>query len=75
MIGMTVVLFVLGLLPMIDNYAHLVGFGLGLLLGFALMPYVRSRESDRKGKQQRLLGTCVWYSGCLDSSLLTNLLI
>jgi len=35
---------------MIDNYAHLIGFGFGLPLGFALMPYVTFGARDKRGK-------------------------
>lgn len=40
LIGITIFLFALGLLPMIDNYAHLIGFVFGFPLGFALMPNI-----------------------------------
>lgn len=33
-------LFILGLLPWIDNYAHIFGFIMGLLLSLALTPYL-----------------------------------
>ena len=45
-----VLLFILGLLPMIDNYAHLVGFVFGILLAFALLPYVTFGKLDRVRK-------------------------
>lgn len=48
--AVTVFMFVAGLLPMIDNYAHLIGFGFGLMLGFALMPYVTFGARDKRGK-------------------------
>ena len=48
--GVTIFLFVAGLLPMIDNYAHLIGFFFGLMLGFALMPYVTFGAHDKRGK-------------------------
>jgi len=35
-----IVLFILGLLPWVDNYAHLAGFIFGFLLSFATWPYV-----------------------------------
>ena len=34
------ILFIFGLLPWIDNYAHLAGFVFGFLLSFATWPYV-----------------------------------
>ena len=45
-----VLLFILGLLPMIDNYAHLVGFIVGILLAFAMLPYVTFGKFDRVRK-------------------------
>ena len=33
-------LFLFGLLPWVDNYAHLFGFISGILLSFALLPYI-----------------------------------
>jgi len=54
--ALTVFLFVAGLLPMIDNYAHLIGFGFGLMLGFALMPFV---TVDAQHKCLKLAGVIV----------------
>ena len=34
------IFFCLGLLPWVDNYAHIVGFVSGFLLSYALMPYI-----------------------------------
>ena len=45
-----VILFGLGLLPMIDNYAHLIGFVIGILLAFSLLPYVTFGKFDRVRK-------------------------
>lgn len=36
----TLLLFIIGLLPWIDNYAHLFGFLFGFLLSYALMPFL-----------------------------------
>jgi len=33
-------LFLIGFLPWVDNFAHLVGFATGFLLSHALMPYI-----------------------------------
>ena len=44
------VLFLVGLLPMVDNYAHLIGFLFGFLLSFALLPYVTFGKFDRTRK-------------------------
>ena len=40
MVGVTAVLFLAGLLPWVDNYAHLFGFIFGFLLSYALLPFV-----------------------------------
>ncbi|XP_014669279.1 PREDICTED: inactive rhomboid protein 2-like isoform X2 [Priapulus caudatus] len=44
------VLIVIGLFPWVDNYAHIFGFAFGLLLSFALLPYVTFGEFDRRRK-------------------------
>ena len=33
-------LFLFGVLPWVDNYAHIFGFISGILLSFALLPYI-----------------------------------
>uniref|UniRef100_A0A915BPJ5 Peptidase S54 rhomboid domain-containing protein n=1 Tax=Parascaris univalens TaxID=6257 RepID=A0A915BPJ5_PARUN len=43
----TVVLFICGLLPWIDNWAHLFGFIFGFLLSLATFPYIQSHNHDR----------------------------
>ncbi|KAI0217013.1 Inactive rhomboid protein 1 [Lamellibrachia satsuma] len=43
-------LFVIGLLPFVDNYAHLIGFVVGFLLSFALLPYLTFGTFDRRNK-------------------------
>lgn len=40
LISIALGLFLLGLLPWIDNYAHIFGFIMGLLLSLALTPYL-----------------------------------
>lgn len=49
------VLFLFGLLPWFDNWAHLFGFLFGFLLAFALMPYVSFGKGDRTRKIITLL--------------------
>jgi len=44
------ILFAVGLLPMIDNYSHLIGFVFGFLLAFAFLPYITFNVHDRRGK-------------------------
>ncbi|XP_071965321.1 inactive rhomboid protein 1-like isoform X2 [Antedon mediterranea] len=48
-------LFVLGLLPWIDNYAHLGGFICGTLLSFIFLPYVYFGEFDRNRKRLQIV--------------------
>jgi hypothetical protein len=50
LIAVTIILFALVLLPMIDNYAHLIGFLFGLPLGFALMPNIWFGVKDKAKK-------------------------
>lgn len=43
-------LFIAGLMPWVDNYAHLFGFIFGFLLSFALMPYVDFNILSKRGR-------------------------
>ena len=45
LVGVTAVFFLAGLLPWVDNYAHLFGFIFGFLLSYALLPFVTFGES------------------------------
>uniref|UniRef100_H2YC20 Peptidase S54 rhomboid domain-containing protein n=1 Tax=Ciona savignyi TaxID=51511 RepID=H2YC20_CIOSA len=40
LVAITIVLFVIGALPWIDNFAHIFGFISGLLLAFVFLPYM-----------------------------------
>jgi len=58
-----VLLLVIGLfVPMIDNYAILVGTVLGLLLGFALMPFVGYDRRNSRGDLVRIVGVSLSLS-------------
>ena len=46
LVGVTAMLFLFGLLPWVDNYAHLFGFIFGFLLSYALLPYVTLGSSS-----------------------------
>jgi hypothetical protein len=61
-------LLLLGLLPWVDNYAHIVGFFTGFLLAYALMPYISFQRTGggRRQRTQRL----VLISGSLLAALL-----
>ncbi|XP_071796460.1 inactive rhomboid protein 1-like isoform X2 [Asterias amurensis] len=48
-------LFILGLLPWIDNYAHLGGFICGTFLSFIFLPYIYFGEFDRTRKRFQIL--------------------
>ena len=50
LLACVVLLFGIGVLPWIDNYAHLFGFLRGLFLSMALVPYITfgSRDGHRK---------------------------
>jgi len=65
----TVLLFVLGFLPMIDNYAHVFGFLFGFMLSFALLPYVTFGLVEERGK---VIGIVVCLVVCV---CLLNVLI
>ena len=50
LVGITAVFFLAGLLPWVDNYAHLFGFIFGFLLSYALLPFVTFGVYDRRRK-------------------------
>lgn len=50
LMSVVVVLFLIGLLPWVDNYSHLFGFIFGFLLSFALLPFVSFGTYDRTTK-------------------------
>ena len=50
LILLTLILFVLGLVPWVDNYAHLGGFLFGALLSYALLPFLYYGEYQRRRK-------------------------
>jgi len=61
-----VLLLVIGLfVPMIDNYAILVGSALGLPLGFAVMPFVGYDRDNSGGDLFRKIGVTLALLGVL----------
>ncbi|KAJ8916104.1 hypothetical protein NQ315_004471, partial [Exocentrus adspersus] len=50
LLSITMVLFLVGLLPWVDNYAHLFGFVFGFLLSYALLPFISFGKYDRHKK-------------------------
>ena len=51
------ILFLLGLLPYIDNFAHIFGFIYGIFLAFIFLPYVTFGDWDRRRKQIQLVAS------------------
>ncbi|XP_022250066.1 inactive rhomboid protein 1-like [Limulus polyphemus] len=50
LLGVALVLFILGVLPWVDNYSHLFGFIFGFLLSYALLPFLSFGKYDRTRK-------------------------
>ncbi|CAG0925155.1 unnamed protein product, partial [Notodromas monacha] len=48
--AVTIGMFLLGLLPWVDNYAHVFGFVFGFLLSYALLPFVSFGPYDQRRK-------------------------
>lgn len=53
--GIVFVLFALGLLPYIDNFAHIFGFVYGFLLALVLLPYLTFGDWDKRRKRIQIL--------------------
>lgn len=53
--GIVFLLLLIGLLPYVDNFAHMIGFLFGLLLAFIFLPYVSFGEFDRRRKQIQII--------------------
>ncbi|XP_036756136.2 inactive rhomboid protein 2 isoform X1 [Manis pentadactyla] len=60
-------LFVCGLLPWIDNIAHIFGFLSGLLLAFAFLPYITFGTSDMYRKRALILVSLLVFTGLFAS--------
>ena len=67
-----IILFLIGLLPMIDNFANLFGFVAGLLLAAILFPNI-----DLKGKVRRtiVIVVCIITTLLLIASLIVTFYI
>ncbi|XP_037293783.1 inactive rhomboid protein 1-like [Manduca sexta] len=50
LVGAAIALFLLGLLPWIDNFAHVFGFVFGFLLSYALLPFITFGPYERRRK-------------------------
>ena len=53
--GVVLLLLLIGLLPYVDNFAHMIGFVFGLLLAFIFLPYLSFGKWDRRRKQIQIL--------------------
>lgn len=60
-------LFLCGLLPWIDNIAHIFGFLSGLLLSFAFLPYITFGTFDKYRKRILIAVSLVAYIGLFSS--------
>uniref|UniRef100_A0A3Q0RKM7 Inactive rhomboid protein n=1 Tax=Amphilophus citrinellus TaxID=61819 RepID=A0A3Q0RKM7_AMPCI len=60
-------LFLCGLLPWIDNIAHIFGFLSGLLLSFAFLPYVTFGTFDKYRKRILIAVSLLFYVGLFAS--------
>ncbi|XP_077183805.1 inactive rhomboid protein 2 [Paroedura picta] len=65
--GIVLFLFVCGLLPWIDNIAHIFGFLSGLLLSFAFLPYITFGTMDKYRKRVMIIVSLVVFIGLFAS--------
>ncbi|XP_071391801.1 inactive rhomboid protein 1 [Centroberyx affinis] len=54
LLGIALFLFSFGLLPWIDNFAHVCGFVSGFFLSFAFLPYISFGQSDMYRKRVQI---------------------
>uniref|UniRef100_A0A8C9XPP6 Inactive rhomboid protein n=1 Tax=Sander lucioperca TaxID=283035 RepID=A0A8C9XPP6_SANLU len=67
LLGIVLFLFLCGLLPWIDNIAHIFGFLSGLLLSFAFLPYVTFGTFDKYRKRILIAVSMLAYIGLFSS--------
>ncbi|KAL2087219.1 hypothetical protein ACEWY4_018278 [Coilia grayii] len=67
LLGIVLFLFFCGLLPWIDNIAHIFGFLSGLLLSFAFLPYVTFNAFDKYRKRVLIIISLLAYVGLFSS--------
>uniref|UniRef100_UPI00398F8C2B inactive rhomboid protein 2-like n=1 Tax=Pristiophorus japonicus TaxID=55135 RepID=UPI00398F8C2B len=63
LVGIALFLFVFGLLPWIDNIAHIFGFISGLLLSFAFLPYITFGQGDKYRKRILIIASLLVFVG------------
>ncbi|XP_057698726.1 inactive rhomboid protein 2-like isoform X1 [Corythoichthys intestinalis] len=67
LLGIVFFLFLCGLLPWIDNIAHIFGFLSGMLLSFAFLPYVTFGTFDKYRKRVLIVVSLLAYVGLFSS--------
>ncbi|XP_041789765.1 inactive rhomboid protein 2-like [Chelmon rostratus] len=67
LLGIVLFLFLCGLLPWIDNIAHIFGFLSGMLLSFAFLPYVTFGTFDKYRKRILIAVSMLAYIGLFSS--------
>ncbi|XP_077426115.1 inactive rhomboid protein 2-like isoform X2 [Vanacampus margaritifer] len=67
LLGIVFFLFLCGLLPWIDNIAHIFGFLSGMLLSFAFLPYVTFGTFDKYRKRILIVVSLLAYFGLFSS--------
>ncbi|XP_064423661.1 inactive rhomboid protein 2 [Latimeria chalumnae] len=67
LLGIVFFLFVCGLLPWIDNIAHIFGFLSGLLLSFAFLPYITFGTLDKYRKRAIIIISLLIFIGLFAS--------
>ncbi|XP_055510298.1 inactive rhomboid protein 2-like [Leucoraja erinacea] len=68
LLSLLLVLFAVGLLPWIDNIAHMFGFLSGFLLSFAFLPYITFGQGDKYRKRLLIIVSLLVFTG-LSASL------
>uniref|UniRef100_A0A8C9SQP0 Inactive rhomboid protein n=1 Tax=Scleropages formosus TaxID=113540 RepID=A0A8C9SQP0_SCLFO len=58
-------LFAVGLLPWIDNFAHICGFASGFFLSFAFLPYISFGSADKCRKRCQIIVSLLVFVGLL----------
>ncbi|XP_031416722.1 inactive rhomboid protein 1 isoform X2 [Clupea harengus] len=58
-------LFAFGLLPWIDNFAHVCGFVSGFFLSFAFLPYISYGRADMYRKRCQIMASLTFFLGLL----------
>lgn len=65
--AISVFFFSFGLLPWIDNFAHVCGFVSGFFLSFAFLPYISFGRSDTYRKRVQICGFLLVFLGLLST--------